>query len=177
MNISDQNPKPESHAFAAVNPQAFKGKRGTGQRCTNCNRDGHLREGCWILYPHLRPKWKGQGGGSARNQGEPPRKAYLAETLDSRQEAKRNESVGDSSVRNESIRDNSAQLNRLESSVNRLSAILGQQAFMGHQGFRHPSHLFTDKSSPLCNQISPARPDFYLQNKPSPCKTNMCPAQ
>jgi hypothetical protein len=173
MNISDQNPKPESHAFAAVNPQAFKGKRGTGQRCTNCNRDGHLREGCWILYPHLRPKWKGQGGGSARNQGEPPRKAYLAETLDSRQEeAKRNESVRDSSirnesirdssVRNESIRDNSAQLNRLESSVNRLSAILGQQAFMGHQGFNLPSHLFTDKSSPLCNQISPARPNCYL---------------
>jgi gag-polypeptide of LTR copia-type len=69
MNISDQNPKPESHASATVNPQAFKGKRGAGQRCTNCNRDNHLREGCWILYPHLRPKWKGQGRGSAQIQG------------------------------------------------------------------------------------------------------------
>jgi gag-polypeptide of LTR copia-type len=115
MNISDQNPKSESHAFVVVTPQAFKGKRGIGHRCTNCNRDGHLREGCWILYPHLRPKWKGQGGGSARNQGEPPRKAYLAETLDSSQEeAKRNGSIrGDNSTQSQT----QAQLNRLESSV------------------------------------------------------------
>jgi hypothetical protein len=101
MNISDQNLKPESHAFAAMNPQAFKGKKGARQRCTHYNRDGHLREGCWILYPHLKPKWKGQGG--ARIQGEPQRKVYLAETLDSSQEeTKRNGSIrGDSSTQSQ----------------------------------------------------------------------------
>jgi hypothetical protein len=69
MNVSDQNSKSESHAFAAMNSQAFKGKKDAGQRCTHCNWDGHLREGCWNLYSHLKPKWKDQNGGGGRNQG------------------------------------------------------------------------------------------------------------
>jgi gag-polypeptide of LTR copia-type len=75
MNVSDQNPKPESHAFAAMNSQAFKGKKGAGQRCTHCNQDDHLREGWWILYPHLKPKWRSKSGGAAAKNlfGENPR--------------------------------------------------------------------------------------------------------
>jgi hypothetical protein len=119
MNVSDQNPKPESHAFTAMNSQAPKGKKGVGQRCTHYNRDGHLKDGCWILYPHLKPKWKSQGGGGGRNQGEPQRKAYLAETLDSRQgETKGNRSI-------EGSGSTQAQLNQLESTVNRLTTLLG----------------------------------------------------
>jgi hypothetical protein len=124
MNVSDQNPKPESHAFAAMNSQAFKGKKVAGQRCTHYNRDGHLKEGCWILYPHLKPKWKGQDGGGGRSQGEPRRKTYLVETLySSQRETKRTGSIkGDGSTPAQT----QAQLNRLESSVNQLSALLGQ---------------------------------------------------
>jgi hypothetical protein len=131
MSVSDQNPKSESHAFTVMNPQAFKGKKGTGQRCTHCNRDSHLREGCWNLYPHLKPKWKGQGGGGGRNQGEPPRKAYLAENLDSSQgEKKGNGAVrGSGSIPTELYR-----LESLESTVNRLTQLLGQPSLMGQPG-------------------------------------------
>jgi hypothetical protein len=32
--------------------------------CTNCKKNGHNRDGCWWLHPHLRPaKWKNGGGG------------------------------------------------------------------------------------------------------------------
>ncbi|KAJ4786511.1 01P13-2 [Rhynchospora pubera] len=53
MHISDQNPKPEGHAFAAMTSQATRGQKNAGQWCTHCNKAGHLKEGCWILYPHL----------------------------------------------------------------------------------------------------------------------------
>ncbi|KAJ4765488.1 01P13-1 [Rhynchospora pubera] len=59
MNISDQNPKPEGHAFATMTSQATRGQKNTGQWCTHCNKAGHLKEGCWILYPHLKPKVEG----------------------------------------------------------------------------------------------------------------------
>jgi hypothetical protein len=126
MSVSDQNPKSESHVFTAMNPQAFKGKKGAGQRCTHCNRDDHLREGCWNLYPHLKPKWKGQGGGGGRNQGEPPRKAYLAENLESSQgEKKGNGAVrGSGSTPTELYR-----LESLESTVNRLTQPNGPTRF------------------------------------------------
>jgi gag-polypeptide of LTR copia-type len=118
MSVSDQNPKSESHAFTAMNPQAFKGKKSAGQRCTHCNRDGHLREGCWNLFPHLKLKWKGQGGGGGRNQGEPPRKAYLAENLDSSQGEKK----GNGEVRGSDATPTELyRLVSLESAVNRLT--------------------------------------------------------
>jgi Reverse transcriptase (RNA-dependent DNA polymerase)/Integrase core domain/gag-polypeptide of LTR copia-type len=32
-----------------------KGKGNTKFYCDHCRRDGHTRERCWVLYPHLRP--------------------------------------------------------------------------------------------------------------------------
>jgi len=127
MNTSDSNPKSEGHAFTAATAQAVGGKKGTGQRCIHCNRDGHLKDGCWVLHPHLKPKWKGQGGG--RNKGEQSRRAYLVESLDSRQ--------GETKVNGAAEGDNSAQaqLNRLESNLNRITSLLDQQGLMGRSGF------------------------------------------
>jgi hypothetical protein len=72
-----------------------------------------------------------EGGGGGRNQGEPPRKAYLAENLDSSQgERKGNGAVGGSGS-------TPTELNRLESlksTVNRLTQLLGQQSLMGQPG-------------------------------------------
>jgi hypothetical protein len=178
MNVSDQNPKLESHAFAVMNSQAFKSKKGAGQRCTHCNRDDHLREGYWVLYPHLKPKWKGQGGGSGRSQGEPQRKAYLAETLDSSQEeTKRTGSIrGDGSTQAQT----QAQLNRLESSVNRLSALLGQQGLMGQSGlifapclFKSHDHLSRSgfMESPIKNVSFFTSP---VQSNMDLCKAQQC---
>lgn len=42
-----------------------RGKGGSKRnlKCDHCNKNGHERAGCWILYPHLRPnkekKWTG----------------------------------------------------------------------------------------------------------------------
>jgi gag-polypeptide of LTR copia-type len=44
-----------------------------GERCTHCKRNGHTAEKCWILHPHLKPKWRGDGGGN-RGQGEAAKK-------------------------------------------------------------------------------------------------------
>jgi len=82
---------PEGKAMATIrqNPNSrpiFQGNNAT--RCEYCKKEGHSKEECWCLHPHLRPKGgfkKGGGGfrGADRRQGE------NRENRDGRREEKR----------------------------------------------------------------------------------------
>jgi gag-polypeptide of LTR copia-type len=57
--------EPESQAFATTNRHrdASSGTRGASStRCDNYKKEGHVRSGCWFLYPELRPKHRDKGG-------------------------------------------------------------------------------------------------------------------
>jgi GAG-pre-integrase domain len=77
MNSDTQSSdKPENQAFLSSNqnhnrkPNNPRGEmRGARNmaRCDHCKKEGHDRDQCWFLNPHLRPKWwKGDKGGEAR---------------------------------------------------------------------------------------------------------------
>jgi hypothetical protein len=82
--MNTQTPKTEeAKAFAAyrsfnANPRpAVRGDQGI--RCEYCKKEGHKKEECWCLHPHLQPKGPRKGGfnkGSDRRQGE---KSYREE--------------------------------------------------------------------------------------------------
>ncbi|KAM1425821.1 hypothetical protein TB2_017749 [Malus domestica] len=54
---------PESRAFVASDRRFegknFKGKKGEMQ-CSHCGQKNHLRDTCWVLYPHLKPNFSKQ---------------------------------------------------------------------------------------------------------------------
>ncbi|KAJ1688371.1 hypothetical protein LUZ63_019761 [Rhynchospora breviuscula] len=45
----------EAQAMVAKNPNPRSGKGDSW--CDNCKKEGHPRDKCWFLHPHLRPKW------------------------------------------------------------------------------------------------------------------------
>jgi hypothetical protein len=69
---SQINSESEGQAFSVHNrnPNHKAEKRGaiSAIRCDNCKKEGHSRDGCWFLYPHLWPKRKGERGGDNRKR-------------------------------------------------------------------------------------------------------------
>ncbi|XP_021808903.1 uncharacterized protein LOC110752531 [Prunus avium] len=60
----------ESKAFVAgAKKQAsknFKGKKGNLE-CSYCEQKGHTKDRCWILHPHLKPKFGKEGKGEQKH--------------------------------------------------------------------------------------------------------------
>ncbi|CAB4294637.1 unnamed protein product [Prunus armeniaca] len=60
----------ESKAFvASAKKQAsknFKGKKGN-MECCHCEQKGHTKDRCWILHPHLKPKFGKEGKGEQKH--------------------------------------------------------------------------------------------------------------
>jgi hypothetical protein len=58
--MSSQPPEnPEAKVFVAQNPNPDLKAEVRGDsivKCNYCRKEGYQREGCWFLYPHLRPK-------------------------------------------------------------------------------------------------------------------------
>ncbi|KAJ3706649.1 hypothetical protein LUZ61_010354 [Rhynchospora tenuis] len=130
----EQRQAVENHAFTATStiPNSDRGRnRGNkDEKCTHCKRNGHSIERCWVLHPHLKPKWRGDGGN--RGQGEATRKT--GKTLD---QAKRGFCVRgeEDDGGTESIKSTRAEptepteasrLDRLESQISRLTSLLGR---------------------------------------------------
>jgi gag-polypeptide of LTR copia-type len=74
MNSENQPSKAENQAFLSkgrpysnLNPRvSVKAKGGEGDFCDNCKKEGHTKDRCWFLHPHLRP---GNRGGGDRKGG------------------------------------------------------------------------------------------------------------
>ena len=42
-----------------------RGRGNSSEKCDHCHRNGHTKDRCWFLYPHLRPKKKKEKNGGA----------------------------------------------------------------------------------------------------------------
>lgn len=54
----------ESKAFVASEKRQFKWKK-NNLKCEHCERTNHTKERCWVLYPHLKPKFNKNSKDSA----------------------------------------------------------------------------------------------------------------
>ncbi|XP_078151231.1 uncharacterized protein LOC144546570, partial [Carex rostrata] len=68
---------PENQAFLSNHQNQARNPRGEMRgahgkaKCEQCKKEGHDRDHCWFLHPHLRPKWwKGDKGGQNRTGGD-----------------------------------------------------------------------------------------------------------
>ena len=64
MNIEPKSTVIQSEASALVVDKKKVDKSGNfaqhkGRHCDHCDKDVHSRDRCWILFPHLKPKFKG----------------------------------------------------------------------------------------------------------------------
>jgi gag-polypeptide of LTR copia-type len=73
MNIQTDSDTAETKAYAArMNPNVREGAKTRGapnnnDKCDHCKNQGHTRDGCWHLHPHLRPnRDRGNNGGGGR---------------------------------------------------------------------------------------------------------------
>jgi hypothetical protein len=63
-NINTYSQNPTNPSTYSQNPTKSHKSNTYLKTCTNCKKNGHNRDGCWWLHPHLRPaKWKTGGGG------------------------------------------------------------------------------------------------------------------
>lgn len=72
-----QEEETERTALATNRNPTSTDNRGKGRsgkqnlKCTHCNRNGHEKEGCWNLYPHLRPARVNKTGDTGAIQQHP----------------------------------------------------------------------------------------------------------
>ncbi|KAJ4774217.1 01P13-1 [Rhynchospora pubera] len=80
VRSSASQERTEAQAMAVRKPNPRSGK-GTDW-CDNCKKEGHPRDKCWFLHPHLRPKWwteKEEGkSGAAENSKRDKKRGFGA---------------------------------------------------------------------------------------------------
>jgi len=96
--------------------------RNKSEKCSHCKKSEHTSDRCWVLHPHLKPRWKGDGGN--RGQGEVAKKN--TKTLDGRQEEKRGFLAKGEASESEIIPE-ASRLDRIESQLLKLTELMGQQ--------------------------------------------------
>jgi hypothetical protein len=96
--VQRNNQAVETLAFAVSGSNLDRG-RNKSEKCSHCKKLGHTSDRCWVLHPHLKPRWKGDGG--YQSQGEVAKKN--TKTLDGRQEEKKGFLAKGEASRSESI--------------------------------------------------------------------------
>ncbi|KAJ4781016.1 01P13-2 [Rhynchospora pubera] len=134
----------ENQAFAATisntNSDRGRNKGNRDEKCAHCKKNGHPIDRCWVLHPHLKPKWRGDGGN--RGQGEAAKKT--GKNLDTERKGfcVRGEEDGEVIESTKVARaepTEPSRLDRIESQISQLALILGHK--LGQTG---PSHQRED---------------------------------
>jgi gag-polypeptide of LTR copia-type len=140
----------ENQAFA-VTVDRGRNKGRDGERCSHCKKVGHTADRCWVLNPHLKPKWKGEGG--SHGQGEAAKKGDR--TLDTKEGRKGFSVRGEI---NESKGPEDSRLDRIKEMVSKLIELMR----MGNKGLE----FFNFKQPSSVN--GPSRPNIVNKNQSKP---------
>ncbi|KAJ1685052.1 hypothetical protein LUZ63_016442 [Rhynchospora breviuscula] len=120
----------ESQAFAATsstsNSDRGRNKGNRDEKCTHCKKNGHTIDRCWVLHPHLKPKWRGERG----NQGQWEVTKKMGKTLDQEKRGLcvRGEEDGEAAEPNKTTRvepTEASRLDRIETQITQLASLLG----------------------------------------------------